>query len=1316
MAEEGTQTELPLKPALIGRCPEVEVMVQGTAIPCILDTGSQVTLFSRTLFRRYLCQEEVQGAEQIPWLTLRAANGLKLPYVGYAILDFEVGGVQVPGKGVVIVEDDCLQSNHGILGMNVISHCWEGLFQGDCPGLAAFKSSIPRQAGEAWEKAFQVCRVRASHPPADFQGTARLQPEDPVTLAPLTETLVWARVPQAAGRPDCCVLVEDLGNEMQEWCVGRTVVQMQAGKLLLRVCNPHPYPVALPSRKPLARVVQIDPTDVQGTKQLVLQYKGGQEVEVDIRPVTVEPAGGHPALGLRGEGLTEDQQKRLADLLHRWTHVFAAHEEDYGRTSAVLHSIPTGDAPPVRQRYRPVPPSLYSELRTLLQGMLASGIVTESSSPWAAPVVLVRKKDGSWRFCVDYRKLNEVTHKDAFPLPRIEESLAGMKQAMWYSTLDLASGYWQVEVHPQDKEKTAFTTPMGLFQWERMPFGLCNAPATFQRLMQRCLGERVNDYLLIYLDDIIIYSADFDTHLHHLEQVFGRLEHHGLKLHPQKCKLFRQEVKYLGHIVSQQGVAVDPDKTVVVQEWPVPTTVKEVRSFLGFVGYYRRFVPGFSKVAGPLNNLLQGTKGNRTASIVWTPACQLAFDSLKRALTQAPVLAYADFSLAFRLYTDASFQGLGAVLAQVQEGRERVIAYASRSLHPAERNDKNYSSFKLELLALKWAVTEKFKDYLWGATFKVYTDNRPLTHLQTANLGATEQRWVAQLASFNFQLCYRPGSSNQNADALSRLPADAGGQVVEAGPPWNTSGDAVAEEVKARMVVGTTDWSSAQQEDGDLGKIRRWKEENRSAAQVDSKLLTPDGRQLLGEWERLQLSNGVLVRQSRDPSTGQLLMPVVIPLQERQRVWTSYHQALGHARGQRMVQALRGRVYWKGLLGDSRRWEAGCRQCVLGRAGREERAPLSSVVSHYPFEVLAVDYLSLGRVSDPLPYILVITDLFSRYAVAVPTGDQSAPTTAKALWKHVIQVFGCPERILSDQGGAFESEVMRELCQLYGCTKSRTTPYHPQGNGACERFNQTLLGLLNTLDQEGQARWAERLPYLLQAYNNTPHSSTGLAPFYVLFGRHARLPVDVALGVAVPEARGPQSGWVQHHQQQLLAAYKQVQGQSQRRQEWDQRRYNRRATACPLLPGERVLCRNFRRRARGKLGPFWVPEPWVVLSQPNPGQPVYVIRPEGKEGPTRTIHRNNLRPCPGGWTTEATDDPRRTDRRSEVGFWPVSFGAASGDPGSPQAPAGGSVGIAPDWGDEGEMEPGVGGGRLPVVPRRSTRSNLGVPPVRLGHE
>ena len=251
--------------------------------------------------------------------------------------------------------------------------------------------------------------------------------------------------------------------------------------------------------------------------------------------------------------------------------------------------------------------------------------------------------------------------------------------------------------------------------------------------MQRCLGAHVHDHLLIYLDDVIVYSHDFESHPRHLEMVFTRLRDHGLKLQARKCRLFQREVKYLGHVVSGQGVSTDPDKTAAVQDWPTPTTVKQVCSFLGFAGYYIHFVPAFASVASPLHRLLQGKTGRGAAPVAWTQECQEAFDKLKQALLSTPILAFADFAQPFKVYTDASLEGLWAVLAQTQGGSERVIAYASRSLLPSEHNDQNYSSFKLELLALKWAVTEKCKDYLWGPSsqFSVITDNNPLVHLAT---------------------------------------------------------------------------------------------------------------------------------------------------------------------------------------------------------------------------------------------------------------------------------------------------------------------------------------------------------------------------------------------------------------------------------------------------------------------------------------------------------------------------------------------------------------------------------------------------------
>ncbi|CAN2388629.1 Reverse transcriptase (RNA-dependent DNA polymerase), partial [Pristimantis euphronides] len=375
--------------------------------------------------------------------------------------------------------------------------------------------------------------------------------------------------------------------------------------------------------------------------------------------------------------------------------------------------------------------------------MLQAGIVRESQSPWAAPMVIVKKKDGSLRFCVDYRRLNACTVRDSYPLPWIEESLMALGKAKYFSSLDLASGYWQVPMSEKDREKTAFILPMGLYEFDRMPFGLNNAPGTFQRLMERCLGDFNFEFTLIYLDDIVVYSATFEDHLQKLGQVFKRLKENGLKLKPSKCRLLQREIDYLGHRISEKGIQPSPEKIAAVRDWPKPATIKEVRAFLGLAGYYRRFVKNFARLAEPLHALVRGTaRDPKARRVKWGPEQEKSFQALKDTLISPPILAYADYTLPFQLYTDASVQGLGAVLSQTQDGKERVIAYASPSLRDTEKNPNNYSSFRLELLALTWAMTEKFAGYLTGAEVQVITDNNPLAHLDNAKLDALEQRWT----------------------------------------------------------------------------------------------------------------------------------------------------------------------------------------------------------------------------------------------------------------------------------------------------------------------------------------------------------------------------------------------------------------------------------------------------------------------------------------------------------------------------------------------------------------------------------------------
>ena len=462
------------------------------------------------------------------------------------------------------------------------------------------------------------------------------------------------------------------------------------------------------------------------------------------------------------ENLSPLQQQQLTELFKEYTDVFSQGDDDLGNTPLLEHGIET-HGPPLRQPYRRQNPAVRREEMTQVQQMLSSSVIRPSNSPWASPVVMVRKKDGSLRFCVDFRQLNAATVKDAHPLPRIDDLLDALHGAKWFSTLDLKSGYWQVPIAEQDKEKTAFRTSSGqLYEFNQVPFGLCNAPATFSRLMDRVLAGLHWETCLFYLDDIIVFSSTWEEHLARLREVFERLRHAKLKLGAPKCTFAAKEVSYLGHRVTEEGLLPDPSLLAAIRDIPPPKTATEVRSFLGLAGYYRRYVKGFAAIAAPLHALTR-----KDALFHWSEDCQAAFDQLKNRLTTSPITAFPDFSQAFRLYTDASTAGLGAILAQVRDGKERIICCASRALNKAE---KSYPATKLECLAIVWAVA-KFRPYLMAIPFEVYTDHYALQWLTTMRTGsALLHRWSAALEEYDYTVRHRPGKVQTHVDGLSRLP------------------------------------------------------------------------------------------------------------------------------------------------------------------------------------------------------------------------------------------------------------------------------------------------------------------------------------------------------------------------------------------------------------------------------------------------------------------------------------------------------------------------------------------------------------------
>jgi len=397
--------------------------------------------------------------------------------------------------------------------------------------------------------------------------------------------------------------------------------------------------------------------------------------------------------------------------------------------------------------------------------MLDAGFIRESNSEYASGVVVVEKKGGELRFCVDYRDLNKKTKKDSYPLPRIDDILETLQGSQWFSSLDLASGYWQVEMKPEDIPKTAFITHHGLFEFTVMPFGLTNAPGTFQRLMDKVLRDELWKSVVVYLDDVNIFSKTWEEHLKHLENVFERIKKAGLKLSPKKCQFGNSELKFLGHIVGQDGIKMDPAKIEKVQNFPKPVNVTQVRSFLGLCNYYRKFVKGFARRASPLTELLR--KGEE---FNWTNRHQRAFEDLREQLTTEPILIYPDWEKPFILSTDASTFAVGAILSQLdKQGNERVIAYASRQLKPAE---KNYAATELECLGIIWAI-KHFHTYLSGSKFKLITDHAALKYLNNMKEPKGKlARWIMTLQSYNFEVEHRAGKKHQNVDAISRIKSE----------------------------------------------------------------------------------------------------------------------------------------------------------------------------------------------------------------------------------------------------------------------------------------------------------------------------------------------------------------------------------------------------------------------------------------------------------------------------------------------------------------------------------------------------------------
>ena len=1158
----------------------VEASVNGVIVQFLVDSGASVTLIRKDVWERV---NAFRPPALSPWTgpNLVGVDGSPLAVCGQTKISLTLKERNFETEVLVVNS----LTTEAILGLNFLQQS---------------NALIDLAKKQLLFKGHSVSVSLQSPHKTESDALPSVRVVETIRLPPRSEIIVMAETVNAVDGRN--YLAETKGGSRPAALVARALVESKQSKVPTKLLNPRDTPTTIKAGTEVATLV---PVNFPSSSVIASTVEATtKDIEHELQRLADE----------QGSHLTGAQKVQFFGLLSRYADIFATSNHDLGRTDKLEHRIFTGDASPRRQRVRRIPPSRRKEVQELLTGMLKNKVIQPSNSPWASPVVLVRKKDGSLRFCVDYRKLNEVTRKDAYPLPRIDDTLNTLAGSQWFTTLDLISGYWQVQVAKSDKEKTAFCTTEGLYEFNVMPFGLCNAPATFQRLMDLVLAGLQWSDCLVYLDDVIIMGRSFEEHLTNLQAVFERLRQAGLKLKPKKCVFFQRKVSYLGHVVSQDGVSADPKKIEKVANWPVPQSSKDVQRFVGFASYYRKFVKDFAEIARPLHKLTE-----RGAAFLWTGDCQRAFEKLRQALITAPVLAFPDYNKPFILDTDASDTGIGAVLSQLDaKGRERVIAYASRTLSKPERQ---YCVTRRELLAVVYFVRQ-FKLFLAGQSFTLRTDHGALTWLMNfKDPEGQTARWLESLQQYNFKIVHRQGRLHTNADALSRLPCSQCKRETH-----------FSKETSTVAVVGVSsiqDLRKQQLEDGLIGKVLRAKEKDIKPSERDIKAMSPQARRLFQLWNQLQVSRGCLYRQYIHPLDGHHTLQLVVPASLRDSILRDLHEGVmgGHLGEEKTMNRVKERFYWPGYNKDVVDWVNTCGRCTVRKAPvPKNRAPLQSIKVGAPMQLVAVDILGpLPKTKSGNSYVLTVGDYFTRWMEAYPLPNQEAHTIAKKLIDEFFLRFSPPEQIHSDQGRQFESRIIAEVCELLGIDKTRTSPYHPQSDGLIERFNRTLLGMLAKVVDNNPDDWEDHLKPVCMAYNSSVQPTTGYSPFFLMFGRQVRMPIDVMYG------RPCEHLTPQHHVAQLRRrlekAFSSVRERMGHQLDRQKELYNKKVHGKPYSEGDLVwLCSSVVRKDRGrKLHLPWT-GPYKIIRRIS--EVTYRIQHVSSRKRRLIVHFDRLKPCP----------------------------------------------------------------------------------------
>jgi hypothetical protein len=758
--------------------------------------------------------------------------------------------------------------------------------------------------------------------------------------------------------------------------------------------------------------------------------------------------------------------------------------------------IDTGDARPVNRPPYKMSPAESDELKRQLTELLQLGLIRPSSSPWGAPVLFVRKKDGTLRMCIDYRALNRISVKKSYGIPNIDESLERLHGSSYFTTLDLKSGYHQMRLNPEDIPKTSFNTRLGKFEWLVAPFGLTCCPIYFQSLMNRVLDDCLNKFALVYLDDVLIFSKTEEEHRRHVRHVLDLLRKNQLICNKKKCSMAMRETSYLGFRINAAGILPDENKIKAIRDWPRPSNVQEVRQFVGLAQYFRKFCPGFAGVVTPLTNLTRGT-GHKKRSIIWTDECQKSFDNVKKLLTAAPCLAMPDPNLPYRIECDSSDYAMGACLLQPDRNDPTAwhpIAFESKKLSDRERK---YPAQERELAAILMAL-RAWRHLVDGcsAGYTVFTDHLPLKYFRTQEHPTPRlTRWISELEMYNPDIQYKKGSLQVVADALSRRDGpNCTPAPTSMEPEYIYAFDSLAGLTPAVK----TDWP--------LFYLNNHNEKV-SSLQLKNKLAK--------ERPFFEVTDNDKVYRKVDihgDGSNTRLVPF-IPFVERADFVTKYHEGFGHCGYNTLINLLTPRGWWPTLKVDVRNWLRLCPACqVNSNRTHKHQGFMKSLAIPGAFERWHLDFI--GELPTTLRgnrWIIVAVDTATNWPVtrAVPVASEEA--VADFLYSEIFMNYGIPVEICTDRGASFCSGLVRQFMKRVKVNHKLTSAFHPRTNSKVERYNGILKPMLRKYVQGQLHRWDDFLQAATFATRIRIHSTTGYSPFYLTYGREPRLPGDIMI-------------------------------------------------------------------------------------------------------------------------------------------------------------------------------------------------------------